>query len=74
MMYVVFSSGSEVTWHTGETFPKFDANKVSEIQADCDELDAVERMFPFFVPQGKRVCRFVGDFARMIAANIIPTN
>lgn len=50
--------------------------EIDHIQADCDELDAIQRVFHFDgifnipMPNGKRVVRWYGDIAKTIYFNL----
>ena len=72
MMYIV-SEDDEDTWHVGEDNP-IDSEMViyvTEVQADCDELEYLYQHFPN-LPQAKRqVVHFYGDVARFIVGNLI---
>ena len=72
-LYIV-ADNREYTWHVGQKNPVLFKNvdDVIEVQADGDELQHIEMMFvggfPLFF--NKRVCKWYGDFAKLIVGNL----
>lgn len=78
MLYIVFDSGRERTWHVGEPLPMTDAEvfAVKMIQADGDELEHIRDLFcvtskTIPIPFNKRVVVWYGDIAKTIIGNCI---
>ena len=74
MLYVTLSNDTVRQWHIGERFPLTykEIFMVTEIQADCDELeDITQRFVNLPMCTTLRVHRWFGDYARLIAACII---
>lgn len=71
MLYVVMTNNRCVGWHIGEQSPLSheDVQEVEEIQADCDELEWIEKSFQNLpIHNRARVQRWFGDQARFIAS------
>lgn len=66
MMYVSFKEieNVSITLHIGQAFTT-NAAKVTEVQADGDELDLIVNEYPFLY-NGKRAQTFSGTTAKMI--------
>lgn len=62
----------EKQWHVNQPLPfrPDDVQVVVEVQADCDELEAIKRQFINLPMTNGRVVRWFGDHARFIAANL----
>lgn len=82
MLYIVFDSGRERTWHVGEPLPITDAEvfAVKMIQADGDELKHIQDLFhsttssgskTIPMPYDRRVAKWYGDIAKTIIGNCI---
>ncbi len=77
MITFIYKSGTEYDTHIGNNQVIPDQMDVVKIVADGDELNKIQRMFPKDFPhpnkrigtRGVNVSVYVGDFARMIAAN-----
>ena len=75
MALYIIADNREYNWHVGEPNPvRFEhVDDVIEVQADGDELEHIEMMFrsnsfPLFF--NKRVCRWFGDYAKLIVGNL----
>lgn len=56
--------------HVGENFPqRLLLDRVIDIQADGDELDYINEMFPGFRCEKQRVVRYFGCIAQTILGN-----
>ncbi len=70
MLTFIYKSGVEYDTHIGNSQTIPDKADVVKVVADGDELNKIHRLFPVAFPHpDKRVAVYVGDFARMIAAN-----
>lgn len=77
-MTAVISDGETVEheWHIGEQVPDVPVEKISEIQADGDELAYIKDLFSsgthssILIPYGKKVARWDGCIARTIYLNL----
>ncbi len=72
MLYFVTKSKAgtkEYTWHLGRPLPQILGADLTEIQADGDELRAIQRTFGDTIPMTDQpVMNWFGDFARVIYA------
>ena len=60
----------DVELHIGESAKAVSWREVESVQVDGDELARVRDRFPDMPhPRVKHIATYVGDFARMIAAN-----
>ena len=75
MLYVARRNGSEHTWHVGEVIPhtwdNYKFQDVSEIQADCNELDYIRKNFVNIpdCPTSLHM-KWTGDIAQFIYDNL----
>lgn len=76
-MYVNFQNGRSTQLHyigdytnnSHRMFSDEEIDKISTVQADCDELDLILDCFENIPHTNGRVQVFVGDIAKMIVAN-----
>ncbi len=83
MLSITTSNRKRYSWHTGERFPLVLSGGVEDesiedivrLQADCDELDLIQSMYPGFCPSPagtpQRSVHFCGGIAQTIAANLL---
>jgi hypothetical protein len=77
MLYIILNGNKERIWHVGNPSPisHKEAAEVTEVQADGDELDHIT--YDIFLTNksipipNRRVVRWFGDHAKLIAANLI---
>lgn len=72
MLVVSFADGTDLDWHTGEEVSFDTTEKLPiEVQADCHELEYIERRFTNLpMVRNGGVIRWFGDHARFIFANM----
>jgi hypothetical protein len=77
MMYIIsrrkLNTEEQVCWHVNEPslIEQEDVKFVTEVQADCDELDWIrERFLHLPIHNRARVQRWFGDHAKFIAAHL----
>lgn len=72
MLHINFKNGMTYIFHVGEQMDFYWAENVTEVQADCDELDVIRASF-INLPQTKydssRSCRWFGEDAKFIVGN-----
>jgi len=59
-------SSLEVSWYINHTFPEISINRVSCVQADCDELDEILHNIVGLPICKSRVISWYGDMAKFI--------
>jgi hypothetical protein len=70
MLYITYED-KETTWHINESIDKNTAAKITEIQADGDELAFIQQSFSNIpMPLHRRVVRWYGEIARFIIVNL----
>jgi hypothetical protein len=73
-LYITCKDNREVQWHVGSTTLRSAhewPSPVTDVQADGDELDYIINNFPNLpYPKHKRVVRWDGDLAKLIAYNL----
>lgn len=68
MIFIAYKNGEVGFLHIGDYPPdKEEILRVSEIQADCDELDVITSWG--YPNHGKRVQRYIGETAQQILLN-----
>jgi len=72
MLYIIGKdTGKTWTWHVGEKINALiNIHQIDQLQADCDELVYIQKMFPAFTPRYRQVAHFYGDIARTILLNL----
>lgn len=71
MALYIITKARDFEHHFGEKRPDFEVQHVTEIQADCDELEVILGQFvnlPHI--RGARSMKWFGDQAKFIAQNI----
>jgi len=70
MLFIQNLNACTYQWHIREKIPNLNIEKVCALQADGEELDKIQEMFPRLTAYGKRVVYFYGDIARTILLNL----
>lgn len=70
MLTVTLKSGNVLNRHIGESLPSLVNEEILQIQADGDEKDAVNSVFPMLTPWNVRVAIFTQPFAELVYRNL----
>lgn len=72
MLYIISNHGEgEFSWHVGSPIPNVPVEKVTEVQADGDELEYLRSLFGTSIAMPNTgVANWYGDWARTIYLNL----
>lgn len=71
MLYIIDADGKELVWYVGQNLAGYTSpHRVTELQADGNELEHIRNMFPHLTPVGVRVAQWYGDIAKTIFINL----
>jgi len=70
MLYMFLKTGDVQAWHVHESFPKINPSDVVRLQIDGDEVEAVQRYYPFAVENNHSVSIISGDNAKYIVEGL----